>query len=226
MGVRNNQIGPLNGPLCYRSGVPYPGHKNIVDKGYVDFLVKRMDRQIFRVPDAVVDLGTGIYTMPEPFQTGTAELRRNGLGENPVNITELDNLRVQITPAPANSGVAQIHVHYLPFWNAGQLSARKKAVIKLSADTLLSKEMVYWGLIHGDTSSQEVDITLPTLTALENGSTVIIAREGANQLNILTEGSELIHNTSSLVLGANHDSVELVYIHQLTKWLVTGRKDF
>lgn len=98
--------------------------------------------------------------------------------------------------------------------------ACQKTVVVISADDVLTLGELECLYLVAQSSGGEIDVTLPTATASQDGYVVVIKRWGANDVHILPSGGQTIDGDSSLSLLTNKDSVSLVWVQSLTDWNV------
>jgi hypothetical protein len=205
--------------------MPYPQQRNIVDKGYVDYVTTKMRKKIYRVPDGVVDTAPTEIELPEPFLHGSVLYFRNGLLEPIDNVVELNNLVVQIPQAPLTGANREtLEFEYLPASLIGRNAYKNMLTFTFDANRSLSAEMVSFSLIRVQTTTAVVTMTLPTLTATENGSRVMFYRDGSANVEIASPGGIAIDNLAgNLTMSNNLRGVELIYAHGSSRWNIVGK---
>ncbi len=219
-----NQLGPFFGPIPH-GNVPYPQQRNIVDKGYADFITTKMRKKIFRVPNGTVDTGSTRIELPEPFLRGSVLCFRNGVLENLTSFIELNNLEVQLPNAPATGANRElIEFEYLPASLIGRNAFKYKMTFTFSASRTLTFAMLLYSYIRV-LSTSAVTLTLPTLTAAENGARVTFLRDGVSSVLIAPPGGTTLDNSSDpYTIGTTNSAVEFIYQHSALRWNRIGRE--
>ncbi len=228
-GIVDNQIGTLQHPVPHGT-VPYPGLRNIIDKGYSDFNTTRNRVKLYRVPNATVDLGETIYELPEPFLHGSVLYFRNGVLEALTTLVELNNLQVQI-PEAVTTGTNRetVEFEYLPAYIVGRNAYKNKLSFSFDSSRTLTDIMVWYSIIRLNPNETEITITLPSLNSTHIGSRVIFFRRSKQRVYLSPPSGTTIDEQSGLYTLVNDlDAVEMIYseVGSTKRWNTTGRLGF
>ena len=94
----------------------------------------------------------------------------------------------------------------------------------VSSNTVLSVTGAFRKLVLVDSSSGDVEVTLPSSTSTETGKTLAIARSGANTVSIVAPATYSIvvagESGDPLTLTSDAEIVTLIYIHSTKTYYV------
>lgn len=97
-----------------------------------------------------------------------------------------------------------------------------------SSDTTLTASNIRNTLLIGDTSSGDVDLTLPSLTSVDDLLPFTVVREGTDRLRLLSPDpayrivSPNYVSDQTYELNSDGDSASLVYVHAVQTYYVIG----
>lgn len=222
MPIAASQIGPLTEPLQTTGRQPLPGVANMANKGYADGLLSRTIEKKYTISQALVDEQRTRFYAPEPFESATLEVFRDGYFEP---CLEVGHNAFDIFVA---SDVGQLfEILYVPFIGACGNKPYLTATGILTTTVTLTVEEVRNSLFNIAPSSGYVSITLPTMTADEDGSFVSFNLESPISARIYPGVGATIDSYPSYVsLSEVGDSLPLVYVHAQARWVIVGRSGF
>lgn len=96
-----------------------------------------------------------------------------------------------------------------------------KAIYLKTASSTLTKAEVDCSMVIVDTSAGLIPITLPIVSNLDNGKTVVIKRWGADDVEIYPGAGATIDGGAQFDLLTDKDAVTLTYYHGLLTWIVS-----
>ena len=225
-GIRANEVKPLAGPLEYRTDVSLPRKEGIVNLKTAKRDTSVMERKKYVVPAPEVTGDTDIFELPETYRRkDTYDFglnRRVGSveayveGERIKIREELSSTEIRIWSIPAIG--EEVVFNYTPYSNTGGYAKHQIKIVAVTTDHILTRDEVLLGSVVFQ-NNLPIDVTLPTLTEVDNGICVPFMRSGWGEVTLLPSGGAAINGLPSYDIDLPWVSFELMWDYQNSNWI-------
>lgn len=97
---------------------------------------------------------------------------------------------------------------------------KKTILLKTTSDALTTAQIdCYFVVVNS--GSGAITFPLPSITSTLNGSTIVVKRIGANNVQINASGGDSIDGDPNLVLYSDYDAITLTAIYSLNMWAIS-----